>query len=69
MFVNHLCCLTSLAPDCEPNRLCSSLTSSFLMADLHKLVTGVRSGKVTSVLSTLAKVALRSVPLKGVVAN
>jgi hypothetical protein len=69
MLANHLCCLTSLAPELDPNRLCSSLINSFLMADLHKLETGIFSGKCTSTLSTLANVALRLGPLKGVVAN
>jgi len=66
---NHLCCFTSLAPEFEPRRLCSSLMSSFLIADLHMLVTGVESGYMTSFLSTLANVAFRLGPLNGVVAN
>jgi hypothetical protein len=82
---NHLCCLTSLAPEFEPNRLCSSLIRSLRIADLHMLprstatrrstprvthlVTGVDSGKSTSFFSTFANVALRLGPLNGVVAN
>jgi hypothetical protein len=34
---NHLCCLTSLAPEPDPSRLCSSLIRSLRMADLHML--------------------------------
>ncbi len=34
---NHLSCLTSLAPELEPSRLCSSLIRSFLIAALHRL--------------------------------
>jgi hypothetical protein len=37
MGANHLCCLTSDAPDDEPSRLCSSLTNSLRIADLHIL--------------------------------
>ena len=37
MFPNHLCCLTSLAPEPDPKRLCSSLMRSFRIADLQKL--------------------------------
>lgn len=87
MLLNHLCCLTSLAPELDPSRRCSSLINSLRMADLQKLtgelgpqmsptkklvahlVTGAESGKVTSFLSTLAKVAFRFGPLNGVVAN
>lgn len=82
---NHLCCLTSLAPELEPTRLCSSLMSNLRIADLHRLdaisirkpprdtvthlVTGLDSGKVTSFFRTFANVAFRLGPLKGVVAN
>ena len=34
---NHLTCLTSLAPEPDPSRLCSSFIKSFRIADLHKL--------------------------------
>lgn len=95
---NHLWALTSLAPELDPRRLCSSLMSNFRMADLHRLngdvsrpsskgwilaipsikhdetrptylVTGVASVNKTSFLRTLANVAFRLGPLKGVVAN
>lgn len=36
--LNHLCALTSLAPDCEPSRRFSSLHSSLRMADLQLLL-------------------------------
>ena len=82
---NHLCCLTSLAPELDPTRLCSSLMSNLRIADLHRLngisvqeeahyelthlVTGLVSGNVTSFFSTFANVAFRLGPLNGVVAN
>jgi len=66
---NHLCCFTSLAPELDPSRLCSSLMSSFLIADLHRLVVGVLSENSTSFLRTFANVAFRFGPLNGVVAN
>lgn len=37
MEANHLCNLTSEAPEADPRRLCSSLISSFLMRDLQCL--------------------------------
>lgn len=66
---NHLCCFTSLAPELDPSRLCSSLIKSFRIADLHRLVTGTLSGNATSFFNTLANVAFLLGPLKGVVAN
>lgn len=69
MFVNHLVCLTSDAPAFDPNRLCSSLISSFLMSDLQLFETCLSSGNATSVFSTFENVALRFGPLNGVVAN
>ena len=35
---NHLCAFTSLAPEFDPSRLCSSLINNFLIADLHRLI-------------------------------
>lgn len=66
---NHLWFFTSLAPEFDPIRLCSSLINNFRIDDLHRLVTGVLSGYVTSFFSTLAKVAFLFGPLNGVVAN
>lgn len=37
ILLNHLCCLTSLAPELDPSRRCSSLINSLRMADLQKL--------------------------------
>jgi len=66
MLENHLCCLTSLAPDWLPSRLCSSLHRSFLMRLLHRVVVAGWSGKPGSLRSTFEKVACRLEPLKGV---
>lgn len=40
MGANHLCSLTSEAPEAEPRRLCSSLTSNFFISDLQFLEDG-----------------------------
>jgi hypothetical protein len=58
MGANHLCCLTSDAPDDEPSRLCSSLTNSLRIADLHIL----QGGKTVSTRSTNSLAIIRMRP-------
>lgn len=64
---NHLWCLTSLAPDWHPRRLCSFLVSSLRTQDLPSVETAGVSGKAGSCRRTLEKVAFLEEPLKGVV--
>lgn len=71
--LNHACCFTSAAPARHPNRLCSSLCSSFLTRLRQELDTevlwfgGGQAGNSTSSFRILENVSLRLVPLNGVV--
>lgn len=63
---NHLWYLTSDAPDWLPSRLFSFLQSSLRTQDLPMVETAGWSEKWGSCRRTLAKVAWREAPLKGV---